>query len=356
MSDLLNPNNLYFFDTNAIYYYCGENAGKYNFKEYREDFYKIHNKIMPSCVFQEILVKHRKDTDYLGKILTHLAASNFTISPSQYDNLGTTFLNKMLENLPKSIEEQFLKKIDNESRLIYVICFAVSMVFFNIIAKEEKITNIETFNARFVKTVLNPKEDGTLKSINSRLKEAYEKDDAEREVKRIYNDICFEYSYSAKYCVYIEKNKSLFSNKEDFENHFRQEQSTIKFEEYSDKYNEYWNLLKKSTNKTIIQEGLDATKDFFKTHKYTEEQVNYLKAIMEKLFLCKAKLEKNDIYDVLFLFSYSEYCAQSFNLFSKGANATKNNIILLSFDKKMKDYIKTFSPISSDIIDSYKTP
>ena len=53
------------------------------------------------------------------------------------------------------------------------------------------------------------------------------------------------------------------------------------------------------------------------------------------------------------MFSYSDYCASSFNL-AFGTDIKKEDIVLLSFDIKVKNFIGSFSETSIKIIDSYK--
>lgn len=352
MNNLLNKSYLYYFDTNAIYYFCGEDAAGYNIVKFREDMKQMPNKIIPSCVYQEMIVKFRKNTEKLRKIIYTLEMEKFLISPSQYDFLGNNFTPILLENLEEQINLQFEKKIDNEARMIYLITYSVSMVCIRILGIKANLSDVEAFMKEFFKQHIGIKESQKLDDIKSKLKRAYYNDDTEAEVKRIYNDLCFEYCIMAMTFLYVIKNN--YENKKNLNDvdEYLNEPGPKMICKYSDNFNEYLAKICKN-HKDIIEDAKKEIPSFFKKKGYTIEQSEYIKNKLEKLLLHKAKLEKNDIYDLFFLFGYSDYTAKSFNSYAK-TNMSKEKIKMISFDSKTLSFISTFSQGSKDIVNLYK--
>ena len=352
MNSLIKKDYLYYFDTNAIYYYCGENADGFDIEKFRLDMKTMPNKILPSCVYQEMIVKYRNDTDELGRMLTILATDNFKIAPSQYDFLGDEFTYEMDIDLKKAIESQYKKKIDNEARLIYLIIYFVSMVFTRILGVHEGIKDVDKFMRVFVIESINSIEQDKLNFIKEELEKAYEIDDTENVVKKLYNDICFEYCTMAYAFAYGIKNISSDGKCHKDIDEYMNDPFTKKLLRYKNAFNEFFEKFNKN-HKDIIEEAKIEIPSFFTKRGYTLEQGEFIKSKLEKWLLHKAKLEKNDIYDMFFMFGFSDYSASSFNAYA-GTNIVKNDIKLLSFDGRTKNFIGTFSKSSVDIVNGYK--
>ena len=67
MNKLLRDDYLHIFDTNAIYCMCGEDSESFDSAKFRRDLKDMKFKIIPSCVFTEVIVKYRNNTEKIKK-------------------------------------------------------------------------------------------------------------------------------------------------------------------------------------------------------------------------------------------------------------------------------------------------
>lgn len=350
---MLDRDKVYVLDTNAVYYLCGEDAGKYNIGSFRNDLLSVPYKIVPSCVFQEMIVKYRNNTDELGKILTTLAEQGFKIAPSQYDFLGEEFMKRMGENLSESINEQFEKKLDNESRLIYLFCFSVAMIYCRALAYECGIANPNAFLTALVKKSINPIKDKKFDQIKNILRMAYDDDDTEDAVKKIYIDITFELCVYGNAFAYMLKHMNKDGKCNRPLDEYLADPYVQSFVKHKNDINAYFpTFIKKHL--TVLDDALREIPSFFIKKGYTQEQGEYIKNKIEKWMRNGAKLQKNDIYDWFYLYSYSDIMAKSFSAYIGHRNIQKKDIRLLSFDTDAKDFIQHISPESVEIIASYR--
>lgn len=350
---MLDSSKVYILDTNSVYYFCGENAGKYDTGAFRNDLFAVPYKVIPSCVFQEIIVKYLNNTDELGRILSILGQNDFKIAPSQYDFLDEMFMEKMGEDLMGTILEQFEKKIDNEARMIYWFCYSVAMIYCRALAYEESITDPNAFLNALVKNSINPIENKKFDHIKRGLRDAYNKDDTEEGVKKIYLDVTFELCVLGNAFAYRVKHMDKSGKCDCPIEDYLAEPTVKNFVKHENDINNYF---PKFINKhlDVLTDALKEIPDFFISKGYTKEQGEYLKNKITKWMTYKAKLQKNDIYDWFYLFSYSDYMAKSFSAYPGNPKISKEDIRLLSFDIDAKKFIKTISPESVMIIDSYR--
>lgn len=352
MNKFLKKNDVYCFDTNAIYYFCGQDLQGYDIEKFRNDFKQMNFKIIPSCVLQEMVVKYRNNMDDFGIMMNILAENNFKIAPSQYDYLGDNFWEEMLENMDDAVNKQFEKKIDNESRLIYLFSFFVSMVYIRALAIQNSIPNIENFMEIIFETCIKRVEEEKIKYIINELRNAYDIDNTEKRIKEIYLEIIYEYSIWARlYVDSIIKGYSI-SNVDKHLNDFENEKEVKKMINSKDCFNKFITSYCKK-NFSVLTDAINVIPSFFEKKKYTPEQIDYIRKKLELLLKQNAKLEKNDIYDIFYLFSYSDYYKESFNLVNE-KKISKSDIKLITFDARVLKEVSNFSSISKEIIDYYK--
>ena len=84
----LDNNDIYYLDANAIYYYCGEPCISIDTEKFQKDLKSIKYKIIPSCVYREIIVHNQYNLDELARITKILGDDNFIVAPSQFDNIN----------------------------------------------------------------------------------------------------------------------------------------------------------------------------------------------------------------------------------------------------------------------------
>ena len=108
-------------------------------------------------------------------------------------------------------------------------------------------------------------------------------------------------------------------------------------------------------NKDQIINEIDATDmpECFINSQISNEQFNFIKNKTKKLVSEGSKIKKNDIYDLFFIYSFSNFFVSKIEN-ELNVNFPKDKIILLTFDKDLMNEIEKFSPQSKVIIDSYR--
>ena len=204
----------------------------------------------------------------------------------------------------------------------------------------------------FVNEYFNMNRISLINGIKNRLKQDYF--NADKITKKILTDLFEKYGkYFEEYLTKLLNNKYSFTLST--EEYFKYVDLFIEIKKYLKNNNNFLSYFSKiyKMNPTLINYQADDLKTFFKDNNLTELQANVLISRIKGVLLDKTNFNKNDIYDLFYLYSYSEESLKSFNK-NCHTNFKINNIILLSFDKNLMKSIHKISNKSEEIINSYK--
>ncbi len=347
---MLSNDYLYYLDANAIYYYCGEVCSSIDTKRLKNDLKSVKYKIIPACVYREIIVHNMKNPNQLAKITKILGDDNFIVAPSQFDNIDYFFVN-YVKNYKKELRNQFNLKIKNESIFLYIISFYVFQIFIISLATKHNIIYFD-YLMLFTNEYLNLKQKHLINEINKSLKSDYSNGDkkAKEIFKKLFciygiflNDylskiLSYRYSYNLKTKEYFAYIEMLVELNKYLENH--------------DDFLKYFNKVNKKHSNLINNQINDFIK-LFKDSRLTDLQARTLFFRIKGVLLEKTTFNKNDIYDLFYLYSYSEESLKSFNKCYNSKFAL-DDVVLLSFDKNLMKKISDISIESNQIIASYK--
>lgn len=349
----MNDKNIYLFDTNSIYYFCKvqKNDGM-NQQSFINDIKNKKYKIIEDCVLQEIFVKFRNNKRKLRMIINILNENNFYYITTNKGLIDDKLFEKLNNDYDSTIDALFDEKIDIESRLIYHIIYSVSMMFAYKLASNEGNVDPVGFNAAFANCHIIPNESQMFGFIKKRLKTAYKHDKTEQIVKDIYLKGLFDYCSKADCFMYGAKNYDPILEKitKTAEDYLNLKKTQKMFSNMHDFHIYITRFLKNENN--LINDFMSAISKFFSSHGFNNEQINYLKLKYERYLTCNAKLNKNDLYDMLFLSNYSTNFLQLFNN-KFNLNLGIDDIILVTFDTRLRKYISSFSSKSENFVSGY---
>ena len=344
----LSKDKIYFLDANVIYYYCNcENTKSIDCERLKNDLKRIQNKVIPSCSINEILIHFSNDINELRRIFSILMNDNFLIGSSQLDKSDNLFSILMNRNNGKELKKLLNSKIYNESRFMFIIAYdTFLLLFFTLLNKFE----IEIFNDFyfFIEIYFNGRQFDEINEIKQILKRNYK--DADKKAKEIFDDLVFKYTnYLKEFLEFILKKEEINKNYEKYIDLFIELNQNLKNKQ---KFLKYFNKSCHKHSNEIISDIHDF-QIYYKNHNLTLYQSNFLANKIQKISLENSRFHKNDIYDLLYTFSFSPESLKSFNKY-KNSNYNLDDIILLTFDDGTIKIIKEFSPESERIINLYK--
>lgn len=179
------------------------------------------------------------------------------------------------------------------------------MVYTRVLGFESGVTSVNKNMKNFFNVVIKPNEQGVLNEIKDELRQLYINDDTDRGIKGLYLTKTFYYCQLAMKYVFCDVKRYDWKEFVEHIDEFNNEPDVIRMNNSESTFNEYLQTYLKKQPKVLV-DAINEIPDSFKKYKYTDEQINYIRYKLKVWLQEKGKLEKNDIYDIFYLYSFSD--------------------------------------------------
>ena len=346
-----------FLDANAIYHYVGREklftnpSTNVDKKILEKKLKQYSNVFLPSSVLTEILVHFRNDLNKIQDIFYFISSKKIKIVPvgvkgytseELYNFASMTDVDKSLY-LGKELEE----KIDVETGFAYSFLFSISLAYAGYLARKNGFDENAFVNVygTYIKTNFMDKHIGEIKS---ELGLGYSLNKELKYLKNKYTEL-LEHNVVLAHGAIL----NISSNGNPSVQEITQSLSNlVTLGITNTDYNVMGTIKDINQDPTFMKILLTAIPDTFKVKKYSQVQIDYLRTRYEAWLLRGQILRKNDVYDILFLDSFSDNILSNLKYNLGLPDLTLDDILLVSFDEDIKDYIKEISPNSYDLINS----
>lgn len=354
---------MYFLDANAWYWYFGRNElemiSSANVDENKliTELNRIEKKSIPTSVYIEVVTHFRDNPELLQKLLKHRFVNrmkiynnipDYVITPEEIEFTACVGWDELKSYAYRMLD----KKIDIETRFIYIFVEIMSLLFFAYkldltpdLTEEEK----QSIDNWIREVYRQNRDEKKMIEIKDALRNGYMVNDEARVIKNKYIEIlnreCIFIELILNGCLAVkEKKKDILSvlqltYEQVVQDGLDGNNGTMKYID---------DVL--STDLIFLDYAKDKFSIMFQKHGYTKIQCLYLKEIMFDAWMNRRqKLRKNDIFDMFCVGVLDcNKSAQDDNVL------VDNNSYLISFDAVMESFIIRNHGISASIINRYK--
>lgn len=351
---------IYFLDTNALYWYYGReklnmlSTDTVNVVKLRQVLDETPNKALALSAFIEAIVRFRKKPDILHELLCFLKDKKIKIhnnvpycefDSNEYSYVAT-FDTLALTNYAQKI---LVQKIEVETLFVKVFLHIMEMLYLNHEVDANGLAGNDKLLEFIGKRNLSPDEE----VIKKALSDGYLIDDEKRQLKKTYIKLLEEK------CLFIDMLIRCVVKSSDTDADLVKEIKDVYTSFQQNKASNQNAIMTTITQKLSMDSAFIASaktriSNMFSNQKmrngsplYIKEQSEYIEKVMFDAWIDRGKkIEKNDIFDMLFIgcFGYKEKPEHVL---------ADSNTYLLSFDRTVKSMIRSFNNQNGNKIDSF---
>ncbi len=344
----------YFFDANAFYFYIDDfNILRMDnppivINKYKK-LLKNKNKVLPLCVLQEVLVHFRSNIDIVKRIARCIIEENIKIFNNDFNDEASIDTFKLIykadeKNINDLISGLLKSKIQHEAKMILFIVNCLMKYYILSICIINSSIDVVLFMELCFKYFIYDMEKDALDEIIKKLKKGYNEDKVDKVSKEIIKEILCDCIATVDYFMNDIKDNTILLTDIDskyaakvrnLEKKYIEKGSNIMVRICNNRITDcdYLCILKKS----IIEEA--------QSRGYSIEEANYIIYKFDNWINTGKNLEKNDVFDCMFIGTRNK---SFFYLNNKISNLSCNKINLVSFDLSINMYLKSY------YIDNYK--
>lgn len=301
-------------------------------------------KVLPSCSLIEILLKNKNNHSKINSIIDFIFEKEIYICRSQYAYFNTKTLAN-LRSMDPICRNIFFKKeinikIDSEAQLMTLFISSIVICFSTVVSHEFNLNCNAYYNST---AKLMVKECDVMKKIIvESLKKGYDSNfnkqagiNIWKKILRIFYKVIYDTAYDCNGRT-IEYKKLKFSKilKSAFNNNSINQMMKINSKDIKFK-------VKVLINDIVKKIGSE------KQYHYEYIQIRYMEYLMNNWMIDGKKFDKNDIYDIYYFFSCSDFSLKSLlDELQSEYQTKKKKIIWVTFDEKMYIFLEQFSKMS----------
>jgi hypothetical protein len=336
-----------FLDANALYTVVGRKKlfgttkNQVNRKRLSKELDTSKCVLLPATTLTEVFVKFKDDLPKLSLIFKYLLKNSISITASGPTNYTKAQLDSFIMSNGVSkklfLDNVLIDKINIESGFAYTFMYSMIITYADFEAQNRTLTRtnfVNIINNNFIE----PKQESDLQELKDELTRGYKIDSAMQKLKLKFVELLDKYFITINGTILNLKNNASPSDQQitiALNSFVQQGLGTVNttimsnIKQIKNNINSYA-FITQSVPQLLTGKG------------YTQKEIDYLKIRYESWVSDGQRLRKNDIYDFLFFGVYSANMVSNLQHNLKDLTIQLTDIIPLSFDTDMMNYIKTF--------------